>query len=169
MTTCPVCRTEFEPKKRHGKQPPQRFCSRLCGSRSTAKARGEAQRTLSPKECESCGKTFQPVTASIRFCTRQCYYDSCGHRYAAGHGYWRIKVPKGTPGADGNGRMLEHRYVMQESLGRPLTQKEVVHHLNGDRGDNRLENLALAKVYHGKGQRFRCRACGSHDVEAIDL
>jgi hypothetical protein len=43
-----------------------------------------------------------------------------------------------------NGRkVLLHRAVVSEHLGRPLTKNEVVHHVNGDIRDNRLENLLL--------------------------
>ena len=49
--------------------------------------------------------------------------------------------------------MAEHRLVVARALGRPLTRDESVHHLNGDRGDCRLENLELWSRYQPSGQR----------------
>jgi hypothetical protein len=42
-----------------------------------------------------------------------------------------------------DGYVMEHRLLVAQELGRPLTRKETVHHLNHNPVDNRLENLAL--------------------------
>lgn len=65
-----------------------------------------------------------------------------GGRKITKKGYVQI-LKKGYPGTDKNGYIFEHRYVMEKHLGRRLDVNEVVHHINGNKQDNRIENLKV--------------------------
>lgn len=73
-----------------------------------------------------------------------------------------MKAAAGEGGDDGRGyhnitvngkKYLEHRYVMEQQLRRPLWPDETVHHRNGQRSDNRPENLELWAKAQPAGQR----------------
>lgn len=87
-------------------------------------------------------------------------------------GYIFIRVPDDHPMAamrGVTGYVAEHRLVVAKFLGRPLEDSEIVHHINGDRKDNRIENLELRRQFHGAGQVYRCLDCGSTNVAPIEL
>lgn len=108
-------------------------------------------------KCE-CGKTTIAVSNNL-IANR---HKSCGCWRAGDtswnavkktykNGYAFIKCPD-HPRAH-QGRVREHVLVMEKHLGRYLTSKENVHHINGIRDDNRLENLELWCTSQPAGQR----------------
>ena len=79
-----------------------------------------------------------------------------GTRRIDAEGYATIRIDSEdeiSKQLNGKRWIQEHRYVMSKSIGRALEPNENVHHLNGVRDDNRLENLELWKTPQPVGQR----------------
>lgn len=129
-------------------------------------------------------KEFNTTPPKVRAVLIEFGYDS--YRTRAGHrnkrwvetrrqgpdGYVKIKVHPEDPlycMATDKDYCLEHRYVMAKYLGRPLTSSEYVHHLDGDRANNNIENLQLLSSRHPKGQKWQCQECGSHNIKSVEL
>jgi hypothetical protein len=144
------------------------FCSRACYFASeipTANAI-KATRTRYPDgglrdiSCAQCATVFQRFKSQLRtgpmFCSRSCqkaFAVAAPIRQLTSGGYVKVFVGKGAAGATMTGHILEHRLVMQAHLGRALRDAENVHHVNGVRNDNRLENLELWSTSQPSGQR----------------
>ncbi len=88
-----------------------------------------------------------------------------GERRKRANGYVYIKFT----GPDPTKRywVLEHRVVMEKYLGRFLLDHENVHHLNGDRADNRIENLELWSTNQPYGQRVTDKLAYAHEIIAL--
>lgn len=160
--TCDHCGKTFTRKK--GQESPRSFCSRECYWKSDYRTEvvGASNRTRNPEALQTvpCGNCGTPVTRYISsagkrsFCSRQCRWDNHLHaKQTNAAGYVLVFIGKGAPGALKTGHILEHRLVMQGILGRPLLEHENVHHINGQKADNRPENLELWSRSQPHGQR----------------
>jgi hypothetical protein len=75
------------------------------------------------------------------------------------YGYIKILV-KDHPFSDSKGYVFEHRVIMEKKIGRYLKAYEFVHHRNGIRDDNRIENLEIMtkRIHYGE---VECPYCNN--------
>lgn len=125
IKTCEECGAQFLISVFHRKR--QQYCSKSCGLRAFHRA------NPGKYAGENSGRW-----KGGRRTNRKGYVE----RYAPGH-----------PEKQQTGYVFEHRLVMEQILGRPLAANEHVHHKNGQRDDNRPENLELWVGGHPYGQR----------------
>ncbi len=170
--TCEQCGGQFSMKpaylaqyrKMYGKDP--KYCSTKCSG--LAKRLTDEQWQVT---CIQCGNPMPiqrrpggTVNRQKRLCSTECRSAFRRERWQAAHanaqptrrivrhGYIRLIVPgtNGNPSRD----VLEHRYVMEQHIGRPLLPEETVHHKRQwDKTNNSLDNLELWSSNHGPGGR----------------
>jgi endogenous inhibitor of DNA gyrase (YacG/DUF329 family) len=182
---CETCGVPVTRKGRHTH--PHTYCSKKCSANSVLALASLAARNAQKypdsrrrEGCWRCGVVVdRPKSLSPGkrvFCSTDCkhaYPIENPLRKVNAAGYIKIWVGRGSPGADAHGNMLEHRLVMQRHLGRVLAAHENVHHVNGVRDDNRLENLELWSSSQPSGQRVEDKLRWAHEFiaqyEAVPL
>lgn len=157
VLTCKHCGKEFirdltDKELAKGKG---QYCSRKCYSDRFA---------WTQLYCEQCGKPLKRGYGD-KYCSHKC--AGLGNRKENGYitpsGYVMMTI-----GEAGNGqRIAQHRYVMEQMLGRTLFDFEKVHHKNGIRSDNEPDNLEIWLNGHPAGQRLQ--DIHKSDIERLAL
>lgn len=130
------------------------YCSRACA--------GMANRgiTMHSKICPHCNNKYSTHLPNKIYCVVKCstshYQENrkdARDRFVDDKGYVRIRARNHPKASKFGKHVREHILVMEHHLGRYLLPDENIHHKNGIRTDNRIENLELWATTQPCGQR----------------
>ena len=115
---------------------------------------GRENRKIPDRRCNECTTVYRPKRLGSKYCSRICSWKNNGknHGQNVDHETWWLDG-KGyiTGRVWRNGKCIkigQHRWIMEQHLGRPLGKTKELHHINGIKTDNRIENLEFME--HGK-------------------
>lgn len=108
---------------------------------------GRENRSIKDRACNECGVIYRPKRASSNYCSRTCQWKNNGKSQKRKQEVWWINKKGYVAGritdSSGTRDVRQHRYIMENHLGRKLLPEEDVHHINGIKTDNRVENLKV--------------------------
>lgn len=157
-----------EPVKQRGTR--RKFCSLACAAAYRAvHAPNKHWLKRVTLSCAHCHNDFEIIgsrakayqarkNSTAKYCSMKCHDDARRVGYVGSGGYFRITIK--------NKDTAYHRYVMEQHLGRSLRKDENVHHINGDKLDNRIENLELWCTAQPCGQRIPDKLEYARDIIA---
>ncbi len=166
---CKFCNKEFV-----GVSKKQKYCCQTCGNKAKyiRYTKDWCVRQYKQRICVECKIEFTAKSRKVKLCSRKCMsslasktnrkfldipscLEDASRKLDKNIGYVRVYVPM-HPKANWWGYYYEHRVIAEQMIGRQLFDNEIVHHKNGKRWDNRIENLeVMTREDHGKlhGQR----------------
>ena len=132
---CPVCKKIFsiyinDYRLKNGFN---LYCSKECSN--------NARKTGKTIKCKQCNKDF--YTTRNEFCSQKCARiykkEHYNHKIYMENGY----AVRYIDGYNKKGNVKEHRYIMEQYLGRKLNNNEIVHHKDGNKLNNNIDNLEV--------------------------